>query len=157
MSPWRWSPERTEGIWRHGAKWLRPFVVLAPWLTVACLYLMLHLVSGTLTIEKGVLFDLPDGDLAEGKSTELVALIMPTDRETLVFFDDSRYLMGDATSVSTLARHLSDRVLRAREKTLLVLADRRVTSGNLIKLAAIARRGGVKRILFAEKHREKVE
>ena len=36
-------------------------------------------------------------------------------------------------------------------KTLLALADRRVTGGELMSFAALARRSGVRKVLFAEK------
>ena len=64
-TPWKWTPERTLGIWRHGAAWTRPVTAAIPYLTVMLLLLMLHFVGGTLTSAKGVLFDLPDAGLAE--------------------------------------------------------------------------------------------
>ena len=157
MSSWGWSPERAQGIWRHGAVWMRPVVAAAPWLTVILLLLMLSVVGGTFTSSKGVLFDLPEGALDEGEATGLVALIMPTDHETLVFFDDARYLLGDATSTKALGDHLAESVRRSGDKTLLVLADRRVAGGELMKFSGIARRGGVEKVLFAEKGAEKPE
>ena len=157
MSAWGWSPERSQGIWRHGAVWMRPVVAAAPWLTVILLLLMLSVVGGTFTSSKGVLFDLPEGALDEGEATGLVALIMPTDHETLVFFDDARYLLGDATSTKALGDHLAESVRRSGDKTLLVLADRRVAGGELMKFSGIARRGGVEKVLFAEKGAEKPE
>lgn len=157
MSPWGWSPERSQGIWRYGAVWLKPFVAAAPWLTVVLLLVMIHLVGGTFTAAKGVLFDLPAGQLAEGEATGLVALVMPTDHETLVFFDDSRYLLGDDASAATLREHLSESVRHTGDKTLLVLADRRVAGGDLMKLSGIARNGGVEKVLFAEKRQERAE
>jgi len=157
VSSWGWSPERTQGIWRYGAPWLKPFIAAAPWLTVLLLVLMFHLVGGTFTGSKGTLFDLPEGGLAEGEATGLVALVMPTDHETLVFFDDSRYLLDDGASVAALGEHVADSVRRTGDRTLLALADRRVAGGELMKFADIVRRGGVKKVLFAEKKREAAE
>ena len=157
MSPWGWTPERTLGIWRHGAGWLKPAMAALPTVTVLLLLVMLHFVAGTLTSAKGTLFDLPAGGLADGEVTGLVALVMPVPHETLVFFDDSRFLLGDAASVRALGENLSRSVERSPRKTLLVLADRRVSAGSLMELAAVARRSGVSRLLFAEKHLESVE
>ena len=151
MSQWGWSPERTQGIWRYGARWMRPFAAAVPWLTVGVLLLMLHFVGGTFTSAKGVLFDLPEAGLSDGEATDLVALVMPMPHETLVFFDDSRYMLGDAASVSSLRDHLSARVGKSANRTMLVLADRRVSGGELMKFAAIAREGGVSKVLFAER------
>lgn len=151
MKSWGWMPSRNEGIWRHGAPWMRPFVVCAPWISLLLLILMFHIVGGTLTSAKGVLFELPDKGLEDGEATEMVAIVMPVARDTLVFFDDSRFALGDLSSVSSLRDQLSERVSRTDKKTLLVLADRRVAGGELMRIASIARESGVARILFAEK------
>ena len=151
MSPWGWSPERSLGIWRHGAAWLKPFVAAAPAVSVGILVLLLHVVSGKLTAAEGVLFDLPSAASTDAVGEAPVALVMPVPRETLVFFDDTRYLMGDDASVRALGDQFAHRFARASRKTLLVLADRRVASGELMRLAALAKANGVERILFAEK------
>ena len=157
MSPWGWQPERQLGLWRHGACWMRPFVAAAPFLTVLLLLLMMHFVAGTVTSAKGVLFDLPDASQDDSEPTGQVALVMPMAHDTLVFFDDSRYLLSDPASARSLAEHLAESIGRSEVKTLLVLADRRVAGGELMNLAAMARRGGAGKILFAEKKGEAAE
>ena len=151
MSPWGWSPERTQGIWRYGALSLRPYVASAPWVTVVLLLLLFWFVGGTLVTSKGLLVDLPEESLSEGEVTGPVALIVPVPNETLVFFDDSRYLMGDPNSMAALAEHLAETAARPGAKTLLALADRRVSGGELMAFAALARRSGLQKVLFAEK------
>ena len=156
-TPWKWTPEHTLGIWRHGAPWLRPVAAAAPYVTVLLLLLMLHVAGGALTAAKGVLFDLPDSGLSDGAPTKLVALMLPRDRETLVFFDDSRYVLGDDSSLRTLGENLSEHAERSADSTLLVLADRRVSGGDLMKFAAVAKENGVARILFAGRRGESEE
>ena len=85
-SEWNWLPPPDEGIWRHGAAWMRPFAVSAPWITLAI-------------------------------------------------------LMG-----------LMARVATARPPALLLLADRRVPSGDLMNLTGLARSAGVRHVQIAEKH-----
>lgn len=157
MSPWGWSPERTQGIWRYGSLSLRPFVASAPWITVGLLLLLFWFIGGTLVSSKGVLFDLPESNLAEGEATGPVALIVPIPHETLIFFDDSRYLMGDPNSMAALAEHLAETASRTDAKVLLALADRRVSGGELMRFAAMARQSGLKKVLFAEKKAESEE
>ena len=151
MSPWGWSPERSPGIWRHGPAWLRPAAAAVPYLTVGLLLLTLHVVSGTLAATEGVLFDLPDAAPTDAVGESPVALMMATPRETLVFFDDTRYLTGDAASMCALGEQLAARFAQGRRKSLLVLADRRVAGGELMRFAALAKASGVGRVLFAEK------
>jgi len=151
VSQWGWSPERTQGIWRHGAPWLRPIVAALPYLTIGLALLMMHVVGGTLTVSRGVLFDLPEGRLEEGDATGLVAVVMPVVHDTVVFFDDTRYVLGDPVSMRALGENLSVLASRSGRKTLLVLADRRVSAGNLMALSETVKKSGVKRLLFAEK------
>ena len=152
-----WKPERTQGIWRHGMPCLRPFVAAAPWITVALLLLLFHLIGGTLVSEKGTLFDLPEGNLADGVPTGSVALLVHNAHDTMVFFDDSRYLLGDNTSVASLADHLKDSGSRFGRKTLLALADKRIPAGNLIKFSALTRERGIYTVLFPAKKSENEE
>ncbi len=151
MISWGWNPRRTEGIWRHGLPAIRPFVAAAPWLAVMLLLVMFHLLDGELVAAKGVLFDLPDPGVTGGEASGLVALVLPMHHETLVFFDDARYMLSDGASAAAFSRHLAERAARTDRKTMLVLADRRVAGGELMKMASIARRSGVGRVLFAEK------
>ena len=151
MISWGWKPERSEGIWRYGLPAFIPVAVAAPWLSVIILILMFYIIGGTFTAAKGVLFDLPDAGIADGESTELVALVMPVRNETFVFFDDSRYVLSEPTSYDTLAKRLAERVSRTERKTLLVLCDRRVDGGELMKITALAKMSGAEKVLFAEK------
>lgn len=157
MSRWGWKPERSQGVWRYGAAWIKPIVSASPWLTIILLVLMFRMIGDAMTSARGVLFDLPDAGISEGEMTELVALVMPMPHETLVFFDDARYMLSDGASISALREHLSDRVGKVEHKALLVLADRRVAGGELMKFAAIAKESGVTRVLFAEKKAERRE
>ena len=151
MSQWGWTPERNLGVWRYGAGWIRPIAAAIPYLTVGLLLLMMQMIGGTLTAYKGVLFDLPDGDFADGDSRGLVALVMPVQRETMVVFDDVRYLLGDAASMRSFAESLADSTERREGKSLLILADRRVSTGHLMEVVSAAKRSGVSKVLLAGK------
>ena len=153
-SPWGWRREVRRGIWRYGSNRMRSFSAAVPWITAGLMLLMMHFISGTLTREKGVVFELPGYSLDDGEAADMVALVMPTDRETLVFFDDARYLLGDGSSMASFGRHLAERSGRVKRRTLLVMADCRVTGGELMRLAEIARQSGLDKVLFAEKRRE---
>ncbi len=154
---WGWRRTANLGLWRSGPQWLKPLTVAIPWITVGAALLMIHLLSGTLTAAEGVLFDLPDSGLSEGDTTSLVALVTPMKNETLVFFDDARYSLNDGVSATAFGEQLADRAAKAARKTLLVLADRRTTAADLMKIAALARMNGVLRILFANRRTEVVD
>lgn len=150
-SQWGWTPARNLGIWRYGAGWMRPFAAAVPYLTVALLLLMMHMVGGTFTAYKGTLFDLPDGNFTEGDGSGMVALVMPVERETMVIFDDVRYLLGDAASMRSFAENLAESIGRNSGKSLMILSDRRVSTGHLMDVVSAAKRSGVGRVLLAGK------
>ena len=151
MSQWGWTPARNLGVWRYGAGWIRPVAAAIPYLTVGLLLLMMQMIGGTLTAYRGVLCDLPDGEFADGASQGMVALVMPVQRETMVVFDDVRYLLGDAASMRSFAESLADSTERREGKSLLILADRRVSTGHLMEVVSAAKRSGVSRVLLAGK------
>ena len=151
MSQWGWSPARNLGIWRYGAGWSRPIAAAIPYLTVCLLLIMMHMVGGTMTSCRGVLFDLPDGAQTDGEASELVALVMPVQHETMIVFDDARYLLGDAASMRSFGEDLSGSVERRTGKSLLILADRRVSTGHLMEIVSVAKRSGVGKVLLAGK------
>ena len=164
MSQWNWKPERTQGVWRTGPVWLRPFLSAVPWIAVRLLVRMFHMVGGALPSFEGVLFDLPDSaGLRDDEPATLVALVMPMSRrtalqhETLVFFDDGRYTLGDETSASALASHLEERAAKTDRKTLLVLVDKSIATSDLVKFSGIAKRSGIARIPTAEKREGEAE
>ena len=157
MSQWGWTPARNLGIWRYGAGWSRPIAAAIPYLTVCLLLIMMHMVGGTMTSCRGVLFDLPDGALSDGEASELVALVMPVQHETMIVFDDARYLLGDAASMRSFGEDLSGSVERRAGKSLLILADRRVSTGHLMEVVSAAKCSGVGKVLLAGKREDDTE
>lgn len=151
MTSWGWNAKRDRQETQVGVAWLRPLVAAVPWITVGILLLMFYLIAGTFTSAKGVLFDLPAAGMDEGVRTKLVALVMPRANETLVFFDNARFLLSDPASVASFGSQLAERATKTGETSLLVLADRRVAGGDLMRLAGLAKANGIERILFAER------
>ncbi|MBO6167526.1 MAG: biopolymer transporter ExbD [Kiritimatiellae bacterium] len=149
-SGWGWNVRpQLDGRGRRG--WMDSFVAAAPWITLGVLLIMMELVSGTLAVSQGVLFDLPDTAVGDMESTSLVALVMPMSHDTLVFFDDARFVLGDPHSEKALREQLAERAGKLRKNVLLVLADRRVNAGDMMALAQHARNAGIRKVLFAEK------
>lgn len=154
MSQWEWTPPRNLGIWRHGAGWLRPVMASVPYVTVGLLLMLMYLVAGAQTSFKGVLFDLPEGSFSDGERTGLVAMAMLIDREAFVVLDDSRFPLGDPASMQSFRDSLVECLERTTDKTLLVLADRRISTGHLMGLVSAAKESGVTRVLMAGRKTE---
>ena len=154
---WGWRPAQAEGIWRHGARWTKPLFAAAPWITLVLLLVMFGFLGDRLTAAPGVVFDLPEPVGRQTAAPDMTMLVLPSanmgeDGGTLAFFDDARYVLGDPQSVALLREqllaHVQDGSARA---TLLVLADRRVSAGELMRLVGIARESGVRHVQIAER------
>lgn len=144
-------------VYRFGGTWARTLLAAIPWINALLLALLLYIAHGQLTVAPGVMFDLPSGPLSEGTRTELTALMLPISRdvagddETMVFFDDDRYIMTESTQIELLTERIGARVRQRAERTLLLLADRRVAHGEVLRFVRIAREAGVQRVNVAEK------
>lgn len=153
---WGWTPARPEGIWRHGCRWARPFTAAAPWVTLALLLTTFALVQGRLAAAPGVVFNLPAPASGETIVPGLAAVVLPvvregvSGRETIVFFDDARYSLSDAASTEALRERLGERAVET-DNSLLLLADARVPSGELMRLVGLAREAGVAHVQIAER------
>lgn len=156
-SEWKWRAPRSEGIWHHGAVWAKPLVAAAPWITLALILAMFALIGGRLVAAPGVLFDLPESVGRQTAPVGLAALVLPVAHgegiaaDTLVFFDDARYSLSDEMAVNALREQIDRRVREDASDTLLLLADKRVHAGDLMRIVGLARESGVRQVQIAEK------
>ena len=156
-SVWNWRPARTEGIWRHGCLWARPLTAAAPWLSLLLLLVMFRLMDGRLAAAPGVSFDLPAATVEQSDEPGMAAFALPMRNpsgdgvETLVLFDDARYWLFDTASVERLRARIGERASGDGGAVMLLFADRRVPSGDLMRLVGIARESGVVRVQVAER------
>lgn len=154
---WRWRQARSEGIWHHGTRWTKPLFAAAPWVTLVLLLVMFNMIGDRLVAAPGVVFDLPEPVGRQAAVPGFTMLALPAANlgesgGTLVFFDDARFVLDDSQSVESLRGELEKRVqARDAPATMLVLADRRVSSGNLLQIVGIARRAGMTHVQIAEK------
>ena len=154
---WGWRHARSDGIWRHGASWMKPLFAAAPWITLVLLLVMFNLIGGRLAAAPGVVFDLPAPVGRQATVPEFTVLVMPSANVgrsggTLVFCDDARFVLDDQQTVELFRSQLTRGVPGSKTRTsMLVLADRRVPSGDLIQLVGIARQSGIGRVQIAEK------
>lgn len=151
---WNWLPSRQEGIWRHGCAWTRPLFAAAPWVTLALLLALFALIGDRLPEVPGTVCDLPPPGAGQADAADLAALVLPggrDGRETLVFFDDARYSLSDAASAASLKERIAARAAGTRSRAFLLLADRRVPSGDVMRLSGFVREAGLSRVQIAER------
>ena len=151
---WGWHPRQSEGIWLHGCAWAKPLFAAAPWVTLIMLLVLFAFIGDRLPQVPGILCDLPPPVAGQAQATGLAALVLPgagVTEETLVFFDDARYSLSDETSVATLKERIGIRAGTEPSSTILLLADRRVPTGDVLRLVGLARESGLMRVQIAER------
>ncbi len=154
-----WSDlvRRHRNVYRFGGQWVRTLLASAPWINALILVCLLLSVHGRLVIAPGMMFDLPRAPLREGGRSGLTALMIsvvrdtPGGEETLVFFDDDRYNMGDEAQIALLAERLKVRMAQHDARELLLMADKRVPHGDVVFFVNVAREAGAQRVNVSEK------
>lgn len=137
--------------------WFRYLSQTAPWLTLVLLIVMFVFLQDVMAPLPAVGFELPAPGVADSAQPGLVALLLPGDIEgaqtegTLVFFDDARYVLSDSAGVEEFAGRLEDRAMEMNCDTLTLLADRRVPTGDVMQVMAIARSRRLAHVQLAEK------
>lgn len=154
---WSRLIRRHRSIYRFGGVWAQALLASVPWIDALIVVVLLLAVNQRMVVSPGVLFDLPRAQLREGMHAGLTALMISVARdlpgadETLVFFDDDRYLIRDAEQMSVLSERVKSRVALGVRRDMLLLADKRVPHGDVVRFVNAVREAGVQRVNVAEK------
>jgi biopolymer transport protein ExbD len=157
--PVRWlqAIRSHRGVYRFGGPWAQAVMYSVPWINALILFALLFLYHERITISPGIVFDLPPAPLREGSHTGLTALMFAVTQESmareeaLVFFDDSRFMVEDNDQMAVLAEQIRVRCQNASAKDFLLLADKRVKHGDIMRFVNILRNAGVSKVNVAEK------
>lgn len=141
-------------IYRFGGPWTQALSIAVPWINAIILVLLLVMVHRKIAVTPGVMFDLPQAPLREGSHATMTAMMIPVGSEnrpggqdTLIFFDDDRFLTSDAQQWEALSDRLREIAgHNQQDGTLLLLADKRVPHGDVMNFVNLARESGVKRV-----------
>lgn len=154
---WSRQIRKHRNVYRFGGVWAQTLLAAVPWVNAVILVVLLMAVHGQLTVIPGVAFDLPRAPLREGARSSLTALMIVVSRdtsggeETLIFFDDDRYVSQDEEQMAMLSERLRNRMALGRSRELLLLADKRVPHGDVVRFVNVAREAGMRQINVAEK------
>ena len=154
---WSGLVRKHRTVYRFGGQWARTLLAAVPWINALILVVLLLSVHGRMVIAPGLMFDLPRAPLREGAKPGLTALMIsvardtPGGEETLVFFDDDRYGMGDEEQIALLAERLKARMAQNGARELLLMADKRVPHGDVVFFVNVAREAGARRVNVSEK------
>jgi biopolymer transport protein ExbD len=154
---WLQSIRLKRGVYRFGGPWAQSVIYSVPWINTLILIVLLFVYHQRIAISPGIVFNLPSAPLREGSHTGLTALMFAVTHESmareeaLVFFDDMRYMVQDDEQMSTLAEQIRLRMKNVDSKDFLLLADKRVSHGDIMRFVTILRNAGVSKINVAER------
>ncbi len=156
--PTQWGTWYTEGLrtrFRPRGRISNTFLQVVPWINFVVVLALFFAISRRLTLQPGVVFDLPRAPFHEGIQQGLsVVMLRPqrgTVESTLVFFDDVRYQLEVPEQGEQLRTDLAQAAQRPAGRQLLLLADRRVPHGDVMALVDLARDAGIQRVNVATK------
>ena len=142
---------------RFNKSWFRSFRGI-PWIDALVIIVLLLFVNNRLAIVPGMVFNLPQAPLRGGtQSAVLTAVMIPvvqdvsSGSETLVFFDDERFSMKDDNLEQRLSAKVRRRIQASSIHDMLLLADRNIPHGDVIRFVNIVREAGVNRVNVGEK------
>lgn len=160
MRRWGWSRSRPGYLGKKSLPmWLRALSASVLWITVLVLFLMIVKIDGLFYLDKGTGIDLAEGSGDVMKSNAVIFMFY-TEEGTLVFFDDTRYVLSNSSQMDMFARQLFDQASRIPisdtnnsqlTPVLLLLMDKRIAVEEQMKVVRIAKNSGFKRILLAQK------
>ena len=142
---------------RFSNRWFNNFSSVIPWIDVIIIIVLLLVVNNRLTIIPGIVFDLPSAPLRGGTHNALTAVMIPvvqdinSGSETLVFFDDERFSMNDEELSVRLSDKVRNRIQASSNHDMLLLADKNIPHGDVIRFVNIVREAGVRRVNVGEK------
>ncbi len=144
---------------RFSKTWFRNFRGM-PWIDALIIMVLLLYVNNRLTIIPGMVFELPEAPLRGGtQGAVLTAVMIPvvqdasSGSETLVFFDDERFSMDDAEFELRLSGKVRSRIQASATHDMLLLADKNIPHGDVIRFVNTVREAGVNRVNVGEKPR----
>lgn len=142
---------------RFGGTWVQSILAAVPWINAVVIVVLVVAVNQRMSISPGMVFDLPRGTFREGIHAGLTALMIAVDRdvpgeaETLIFFDDDRYSSQDPDQIALLSERVKSRIALSARREILLLADKRVPHGDVVRFVNAMREAGVQRVSVAEK------
>ena len=154
-APFKWSEAFRKR--RSRARTL-PLFSATPWLSTVLILGALYVAHDRMAVTPGVMFDLPPAPLTEGTHAGAATVLMfsvsretLTGEETLVFFDDERYLIRDDDQFALLTSRITDTAALGRTQEMILLADKNVPHGDVMRFVNLARQAGITRINVAQK------
>lgn len=143
------------------------FLQVVPWINVAVIAALFITISRMLTISPSVNFELPAAPFSEGAESGATLVMIRgnalyggpsgntdmAENNTLAFFEDIRYRIG-SDDERKLAEHISFYVRKFNGTQILLLADKNVLHGDVMKVVNIVRNAGIKRVNVAVKPEE---
>jgi biopolymer transport protein ExbD len=130
-------------------------ISVAPWVDIVLVVILFVLLDGKLVLQPGVVVDMPTAPFQDGARFGLIAAIWSVrgaevgTRESIVFFDDERFLAGDEVQMAAFKQALAEQARQRPGDNLIIHADRRVPHGTVVEMMNMATDVGIRQVNIA--------
>ncbi len=111
-----------------------------------------------MAVAPGISVDLPTASPEFGGRSVATALMTSFSHDSkgadqvMVFFDDDRFFLSDASDCDMLRDRLRERVGGSPDKvTMLLMADKQIRHSDLVRFSGLAKEAGIERLSIAVK------
>jgi len=123
---------------------------ISPWLDFVLLLFFFMFAEGRISLQPGVIVNLPVGSFNEGVTSDMIAVVLsldsPDGESEIVFFDDEPYATNDELRMSELKKAFGVYRSNHDETVLTIYADDKIRHGTVSKILQIARDVGLERV-----------
>lgn len=130
-------------------------VSMGPWIDIVLLIIFFLLLNSKLVLQPGTVVELPRARFRDGTHSGMVAVVLSVsgtsqrDGEDIVFFDDERFLFGNAEQKRNLQQAFAKRTRERPDTGLIIQADKNVAYGTVVDIMNMALDVGVEQVNLA--------
>lgn len=149
-----WSVEGLRTRFKPRSRVSGLFLQVVPWIDIVLVAALAYFACNRTTIQHGKTFELPKATTREGlleNAIPVIMLLTADGGDTLVFVGDDRLELDDAGFPFKLKERIRDRMHLTNVHDMLLMADRRIPHGDVIRLVNLARESGISRVSVSVK------
>lgn len=136
------------------------FITVGPWIDIILLLILFVIIDARLVLQPGVTVSLPQTSFGDGARARQVAVVMSVGSSTrggrkyIVFFDDVRFVAGEADQMCNLEHAFAQQAKDHPGADLVILADESVPHGTIVKITTMALDVGFQHVSLASRVQE---
>jgi len=135
-------------------------ITVGPWIDIVMIVILFVILDARLVLQPGVTVDLPTASFSDGSRARYVAVVMSVGsqavgtRRHIVFFDDVRFVAGEAEQMRNLEHAFAGQAGEHPRSDLVIHADESVPHGTIVEIMTMALNVGFEHVSLASREQE---